>query len=274
MKYLLLVPVYNAAHLLPFFFQSIRDMNPKPDRIVWAVNNCTDNTVPMLKAFNDVPSELIELPDFPRDFVKKHGAFEAIAIVRQRLWERARELDAEWTFMCDVDEFAVSTDILGILSDWNVDFVAARVIVGTAFAEEIGRLDACWLGHILSDGYTYRTRKVPAIVYKLASQKLIIARPAFPEPNALYSNLLGACGFYCFSRKLVQDHRLNWHPLTGADDGTEIGEDIEFCCNARNLGYVIHLDGIALVNHVIYDEKRRLKPWSKNFEFGEKANGA
>ena len=68
-----------------------------------------------LKSFQDIPSEIIELPDFPSDFSKQNGAYEAISIVRQRLWERARELNSEWTFMCDADHFIVSTDILDIL---------------------------------------------------------------------------------------------------------------------------------------------------------------
>ena len=147
MKYLLLVPIRNSAHLLPFFFQSLRSMNPKPDYIVWCTNNNTDKTVQKLKAFRDIPSEIIELPDFPKDFVKQHGIYEAIGIVRQRLWERARELNSEWTFTCDVDHFVISTDILNILSDWSIDYVVTpqmRYFPNPLPTGEI-HLDAYWI---------------------------------------------------------------------------------------------------------------------------------
>ncbi len=146
MKHLLLVPIRNSAHLLPFFFQSLRSMNPKPDYIVWCTNNNTDNTVSRLKSFQDITSEIIELPDFPSDFVKKHGLFEAIGIVRQRLWNRARELNSEWTFFCDADIFAVSTDILSILSGWNVDYVVTpQAHYYTDGASHELSLDVCWV---------------------------------------------------------------------------------------------------------------------------------
>jgi len=267
MKYLLLVPVRNAEHLLPFFFQSLREMNPKPDYIVWCTNNNTDKTIKLLKQFQkanslriiDVPSEIIQLPDFPKDFVKKYGAFEAMALVRQRLWERARELNSEWTFMCDVDEFAVSTGILGMLSDWDVDFVVARMFMGTA---KDGKMYIA--GRWEPDLGMY----FKPVIRALIPNKLIVARPAVPAPNALDPTPLSAEGFYCFSRRLVQDRRLNWHPrlILPNVDLKEISEDCGFCYKTRKLGYKIHLDGITLVDHVIYDSKNKLKPWSKSPE--------
>jgi GT2 family glycosyltransferase len=275
MKYLLLVPCYNAAHLLPFFFQSLRNMNPKPDYIVWSVNNCTDNTVQTLKDFYDVPSEIIQLPDFPRDFTKRHdksdeggGSSEHMAIIRQRLWERARQLNADWTFMCDVDMFAASTDVLDIMSGWKVDYVAARIL---RYQQGEYRLNANWHG-------SPRKFKEPnyacGIEYDLIPKELIVARPPPPELPALDSTPTWACGFYCFSRRLVQDRRLNWHPrLKG------FSEDIGFCTHARKLGYQPHLDCVVTIDHVAHDSKTPLKPWSvsecgeltgkKYFEFGE-----
>lgn len=256
MKYLLLVPVRNAEPYLPFFFKSIREINPQPDCIVWAVNNCTDKTVPMLKGFCDVPSEIIKLPDFSRNFLKQHGTLNAIAIARQRLWERAREINAEWTFMCDVDEFAVSTGILGMLSDWNVDFVVARVLQRKETGEYI--VMANWLA---SDG-TFLTRVIDKVMSLEFSDKLVLVRPIFSMRNILDSTPLWAWGFCCFSRRLVQDRRLKFHPLLGKT----LSEDIGFCHRARKLGYKIHLDGITLVDHVIYSPKKVLV----KFNFGKK----
>jgi hypothetical protein len=272
MKYLLLVPVYNAEHLLPFFFQSIRDMNPKPDYIVWSVNNCTDNTVPMLKDFRDIPSEIIKLPDFPPDFITQHGSDSAIGIVYQSLWERARELNSEWTFLCDVDEWAVSTDILSILSHWNVDFVATRKLLRDNYRTFISAL---WS---TLKPTRWEIRMAPYWTREIEIQgcKLIIARIAHPTTPALDSTVLVANGFFCFSRRLIQDRRLNWHPFKTPPDLDEkqkkmLDASTVFCCSARDLGYKIHLDGIAVITHVLYDSKRQLKPWT--FDKDEKPIG-
>jgi GT2 family glycosyltransferase len=265
MKYLLLVPCYNAAHLLPFFFQSLKNMNPKPDYIVWSVNNCTDNTVQMLRDFSDIPSEIIELPDFPRDFAKTHGEYAAMATVRQCLWERARQLNADWTLMCDQDEFAVTIDILDILSGWNVDYVGARVL-SYSDKEENYKVGASW-HNSKSKGSHYGLCHEIEII----PNELIVARPAEISSSFLDPSPIWVWGFCCFSRRLVQDRHLYFHPILKG-----YGEDVGFCVRARRLGYQPYLDGIVIVDHVVYDAKNTVKAWAgevvaglKNFEFGE-----
>ncbi len=64
MKHLFLVPVYNCAHILPYFFESLNALNPKPDYIVFLENNSTDSTVAVVREFIDkkgsIDGELIQ----------------------------------------------------------------------------------------------------------------------------------------------------------------------------------------------------------------------
>ena len=263
MKYLLLVPIRNSAHLLPFFFQSLRSMNPKPDYIVWCTNNNTDKTVQKLKAFRDIPSEIIELPDFPRDFVKQHGIYEAMGIVRQRLWERARELNSEWTFTCDVDHFVISTDILNILSDWSIDYVVTPQMRFVENAQKKGEYAIILTAWLLENGNWCRVFS-DFYTHALIPHQLFVCRSTLtPQRPLLVPNMAVAYGFYCFSRRLVQDCRLNWHPLSDSTATKDlpigeflvlarnglvgkngmIGEDMQFALSARRLGYIIHMDG-------------------------------
>ena len=260
LKYLLLVPLHNGAHLLPFFFASLRKMNPKPDYIVWYPNNNTDDTVQTLKTFQDIPSEILEFPDFPSDFAKQNGAFEAISIVRQRLWERARELNSEWTFMCDQDHFTVSPDLIDILSTWNVDFVVTpqmRLCHNTQPPET--SLDAWYSlnGKVMKAHPKFYT-------YDLIPHKLTVCRIAEVPRMPLMPNMKLVHGFYCFSRRLVQDRRQNWNPMLPTDS-IYYSDDTAFAYSARKLGYNIHCDGLGIIDHLIYDGIRGKEVWEHRY---------
>jgi len=265
----MLVPCHNVAHLLPYFFNCLKRLNPTPETIVFSVHNITDKTTEMLRAFEleGCKIELLELPDFPKDFAKKYGEFEHMAITRQKLWERAREINPEWVFMIDADMFVLTQNALDILSGWNKDFVVTAQFHRALHYEGV----QVFVSAKFLDG----TRpKILAAILTL-NNGLVVARP-IGKINAIYDNVQWAGGFYCFSQTLLQDRRLNWHPIIEMTEQEkkqnlyyqQAAEDCSFCHKARELGYKIYLDGLVINDHVIIDPTKPKKAWNTpNYEF-------
>lgn len=267
MKYLMLVPCYNVEHLLPYFFDSIERMTPKPNKIVFSIHNITDKTTEMIRDFNAINTELITLPDFPKDFAKKYGEFENMAIVRQKLWNRAREINAKWTFMIDSDMFCVTKNALDVLSNRNKDFVVTMQIHRALHYE--GR-QVFVSAKFLNGERPYANATVLTL-----KDGLVVACPT-DNLQPFYSGIEWAGGFYCFSQKFVQDRRLNWHPIIEMTEQEkrlnkyyrQAAEDCSFCHKARELAYEIFLDGLVKNYHVIEDPTKPKKAWNTpNYEF-------
>ena len=170
--------------------------------------------------------------------------------------------------MCDADHFIVSTDILDILSTWNVDYVVTpqmRLCFNTKPPET--SLDAWYFlnGNIMKAHPKF-------YIYDLIPDKLSVCRIAEVPRLPLMSNMKMVVGFYCFSRKIVQDRRQNWNPMLPTDS-VYFGEDTWFAYSARKLGYIIHCDGIGIIDHVVYDEVHGKKVWAHYYQIGSKIDG-
>ena len=266
MKVLWLTPCYNAEHLLPFFFASLRELNPKPDFIIFSENNSTDKTLQMLVDYKEIPNIVLKLV-FIKDIVKKKGAYHPMAKICQRLWGAARFYDTDYTILTAVDTFVRSPDAIETLIDWNVDFVTARV--ARSFPEGL-MISAKWKHP--TNPKLHRMFKPQLMLRWLVKGELLTARIMNKPVKLLDDTPLMASGFFCFSRKLVQDKRLNWFPIPKSPvKGDHCSEDFGFCKNAAKLGYKIHLDELVILDHVVYDKHHLTKAWtlgaSDKFEF-------
>lgn len=264
-----MVPCYNAEHLLPHFFASVERMSPKPTRIIFTHNNCTDKTADVLKQFksySSVPCDIYEL-FFAKDETAKRGVYSVMGDICQFLWLKARDYSADWTYLTACDTFAASPDILSILSDWDVPYVTARVM--RSFPEGIC-LSAKWRHP--TDPALFRMCKPRAVFRWLTPNKLCVARPlacGIPlgrngETTLFDDSALMASGFHCYRRDLLWDARLNWTPIP-----VGCSEDFGFNKSMRELGYKVCIDGVAIVDHVVYDCVHERKAWSKDVEDGK-----
>ena len=288
MKHLFLVPVYNVAHILPYFFNALHELNPKPDYIVFLENNSTDKTLDVIRFYlqhsdliDGIKSELITM-QFDRDHVQKYGVWDLFAKICQRMWQRARELNPEYVWRVDSDVFIRSPDALKQLADWNVDIVAASIL--RAFPEGLC-VSAKWK---LDNKYKhFAMRHVRALVRRINDSELLVGRSvALPKWHSYYSidktqssflgkktdygldrtPLMVGGGLTMFTRKVLCDKRLKWYPLyqRGAVKGKAISEDYSFCMYAHDAGYDTCLDETVIADHVIYDKLHEIKPWSSD----------
>jgi hypothetical protein len=266
METLLMTPCFNAAHLFPFLFKSYAELNPQPDYYLWSENNSSDGTRRILerRVSNSFGrEELLGKFGFSRD-AAVGKPYSVIARVMQALWERARQLNPEFVCLNAADQFPVSPDIIGVLEDWNVDFVFGRVIRVFPEVKDGFTVSARWK-HPLDSTKT-RMRIVKANLKWLIPHKLLVARPAGTPIPIFDDRLLMGGGFNCYSNRLLQDKRLNWYPIPDKPEGSkeQPSEDFGFCLNMLRLGYKICMDGITVTDHVVYDVKHKVKAWSVN----------
>ena len=207
LKTLLLIPVYNSGKTLPHFFSSLRNLDPQPEKYVFAENNSTDDTLEKLRQF-ELPNKIIRVW-FKKDAVtQSQSHYEPIAHIRQLLLTYARKYDPDYAVFLDSDVFPRTSSLIRNLTSWNKD------IVGGAYLRLFP--SGFWLAskwkNSDNSGFSYR-KKTSSPLDKVAMTS-------------------GGC--LCLSRKIIQDRRINFYPLR-----KEASEDFGYCLDAQEKGYEV-----------------------------------
>jgi glycosyltransferase involved in cell wall biosynthesis len=248
MKTCLLIPTYNCSNTLGKLFRYLDKLKPQPTTTIFAENNSRDNTLWQIrKHYKHKPHKIIRVW-FREDAAKTcKSVYEPIAHIRQLLLTAARHYNPDYSIFLDADVYPLSQNLISILTKWRKDIVGGSYV--RMFPD----------GPFLASKWTVEGRPDLFRYYKIPYAELM-------EP------LMTSAGCLCLSRKVVQDHRLNFYPLYGKD--ARASEDFGYCLKARELGYKVFLDGTAVLWHDL--QQLRPKPWMKrkdgkyiDFKFGD-----
>jgi GT2 family glycosyltransferase len=228
MKTIFLIPIYNCGKTLPTLFSFLYKLDPQPDLYVFAENNSDDNTLLAACKFKR-PHKIIRVWFRNDAAIIGESRYEPIAHIRQLLLTFARRYDPDYAIFLDSDVYPRTKDLIDRLSLWGKDVVGGpylRLFPNGMF------LASKW---ITPDGKAAMTRKI----------NVPLAEPTVTSAGCL-----------CLSRKIVQDKRINFYPIS--HEGAS--EDFGYCLNARDYGYKIYLDGTLNLLHRI-PRKMPKKPW-------------
>ena len=237
MKTIVLMPVYRAEQLWDYTASSFYQMDPQPDKWIFCENNSPDDTIHKLAQFKR-PHELI------RFWVRRDAnlymdtPYDLIAIARQFLLQRARQLDPDWAVFIDSDIEVISPNLLDLLTSHeghDFDINGHEVdIIGAPYLRYSD--EGLWLA------CTWRLPYGPMIGKHSLKLK---------APMRMWDTWLASVGGGCMalSRRILQDRRLNFYPVRRPELGFETAEDLGYCLDARRLGYVIGLDASVKLGH-------------------------
>jgi len=242
-KTVLLIPCFNSSLIWDRFVESLRRLDPQPDRYIFLENNSTDGTFDLIRNTElPAPKEIIKV-HFAEDAVQRsETVYDCIAHIRQLLLTRARHLNPDFAIFLDDDIVVDDHDMIHTLTLWNGD------IVGGSYMR------------MFDIGMHLAARFASPIEGKVRMYKKVKGALMFP--------LMTAAGCMCLRRKVIQDRRLNFFPITKSDiEGDVASEDFGFCRSAKRLGYEILLDGLVSLSHWSAINNRLIKPWT--FEDGK-----
>jgi len=227
-----LIPTHNHAILLEYSLKYLNRLNPNFDLYIFFENNSTDETLQIIKKFNR-PKELVRLW-FRPDMIKLAGnPHEAIGIARQTLLERARKINPDYAIFLDDD--------VVVFNEGFIDQITGRKkdIVGGPYLRDFleGR-------HLASK---WKRKGMKGIWFKDACM-------GFQEVYVT------SAGCLCLSRKIIQDRRVNFMPITW-NEKEKIAEDFGYCKRAESAGYKVYLDCAIKLGHLQNPTISPYKPW-------------
>ena len=227
-KVIFLIATYNQDKLLWDCLRHCKSLEPQPEKYIFCENNSQDNTIDVIKNF-DRPKELIRF--WVRDDAIKvlGNPYSIIAIARDMLLKRARQLDPDYAIFIDSD--------ITMFYPHFIDQITCHIkdIIGAPYLRPFP------VGMFLASKWNRGSKK---LWYKRSCK-------GFQE-CAVTS---GGC--LCLSRKVIRDKRLSFTPIW--KDKQKASEDFSFCIRARKLGYKIWIDCNIKVGH--YATASDYKPW-------------
>ena len=226
-----LVPVYQSVDLLDDWAKCVRELDPRPDIIVFCENNSTDGTLEKLYTLDldGIPTKIlrfwtVDLKD--KSKLPFKDCYNVIAHARQLLLTWARNNDIDFGFFVDADVFIQTKDTIYAFTLWNRD------IVGGAYPR------------IFPEGVYIATLFYSSPrgeeVKRWAKLKKLDAGVLTYEVHATSGGCL------CLSKKIIDDRRVNFYPVP-----ENYSEDFGYCKTARDNGYKVYLEGTVLLGHKI-----------------------
>ncbi|TET99858.1 MAG: glycosyltransferase [Candidatus Stahlbacteria bacterium] len=228
-KVIFLIATYNQAKLLEDCLKYCNRLEPQPDKYIFCENNSIDDTLDVIKRFKR-PKELIRF--WVRDdAVKTLGnPYGIIAIARQMLLKRARQLDSDYAIFIDSD--------ITLLYKYFIDQITCheKDIVGAPYLRPFPE------GMFLASKWDRGNRK---LWYKKSCK-------------GFQRCTVTSGGCLCLSRKAIQDKRLFFDPPIW-NKKRKASEDFSYCIRAGKVGYKIWIDCNLQVGH--YATASDYKPW-------------
>ncbi|MGA8856733.1 MAG: glycosyltransferase [Candidatus Bathyarchaeia archaeon] len=123
MRTVLLMPCKQAAGSLPNgVLDALLKLDPQPDLYVFCENNSTDRTLKWLADFPR-PKEIIRLWFRDNALSSCRLPGELVAVVRDLLLQRARQLEADFAILMDADIMVHTRDLIPRLTSRAGDIV-------------------------------------------------------------------------------------------------------------------------------------------------------
>ena len=233
-NYIIMTPVWNVEKTLPIFLDHIDRLDPPPMKILFCENNSTDKTVDIINNYKG-NKELIQFSLDKNMFKEKTThRHTGIALARQKLLDRAREIDPDYALFIDADVLPLNTDLIRKVHLREFPILGAPYY--RHFPEGI-HLCSLWSGN------------KPGTFALRQNSVVDLDTPLVTSGGAMF-----------LSRKIIQDKKLHFSPIY-LGGGELTAEDFGFCFLARSMGYQIYLDFTIKVHHLIY-ESVRPKPWA------------
>jgi len=208
----------------------IRELNPKPERVVFCENNSTDGTLNKIVELDvGAPKDIIRfwtVDPTNKEVIPFTHCYDVIAHARQLLLTKARHLDPDYAIFIDSDVFLMDPTAIDSLTIWQKD------LIGGAYSRVFPE------GLFLATLFYSSVRKEKVKMW--SKYKKLPGGVPLIEVHATSGGCL------CLSRKLIQDRRVNFYPITET-----YSEDFGYCKNARDNGYKVYLDGTLLLGHKI-----------------------
>ena len=233
LKYVVLIPVFNAESTLALCLEYIRRLRPKPEKVIFCENNSDDDTLNIICDYKGA-KELIRFTLAKDVFVKGNHLHTGIAMARQKLLQAARMMDIDYAVYVDADILVLNKDLIKLIHRRELDVLAAPYY--RHFPNGV-YLASLWAGE-KKEEYQMKGATVQDLEFPLVT----------------------SAGLLALSKKALQDNNLNFHPIH-LGLGKLTAEDFGFCTLARVLGYQIYLDTAIKVHHLIR-ESIKPKPWA------------
>lgn len=225
MNIVCLMAVYQAEKTYPKVAQSLDQLDPPPTQYVFCENNSTDNTLGLISDFK-AKKGILRLW-FREDAPQLFGdAKWLMAIVRQFLLQRARQLDPDFAVFLDADVEVKSEDLI------------RRFTGRTEFDIVGGAYTSAYPDYMLLD----------AMRLNSAGGVKPITMLALREGQVLDVDGVGG-GCMCIKRKVLQDRRINFHPIARLSPRTTLSEDFAYCVEAKRLDYHVGLNTTVRLSH-------------------------
>jgi glycosyltransferase involved in cell wall biosynthesis len=215
-----------------FYLETIK---PQPKYWLFCENNSTDQTMEVIKAWKQSHPRTYLIRLWFRDDYKGDTRYDKIAIVREYLLKKARQLHPDYLIFIDDDIWVqTGSNLIGALTYSQVDIIGAPYLRYFATGEEGLWIASKWFNPDRKDGFIYRKAADPYL-----------------QQVAMTS---GGC--LCLSKNVLKDNRLHFYPVP-----EDCSEDFGFCKTARDLGYKIWLEGRIQLKHVMYKGNKSTRDW-------------
>lgn len=243
MKTVLLMPCKQAGGSLPNgVLDALLKLDPQPDLYIFSENNSTDRTLEWLTKFPR-PKEIIRL--WFRDDAMRFCEYpcDLIAIIRDLLLRRTRQLDVDFAIFIDSDIMIHSTDLIPRLTSREGDIMGGL----------------CWYPRNHGLGPWFYVAPVASAFWPCPGvPDTYMVRSQMSGPDVQEVAAAGA-GCLCLNRRVIEDTRLSFYPILDPGDSRhEPGEDASYCVHARSLGYKILFDITIQTTHL---RTPGLRPW-------------
>ena len=247
-KVILLVPTYNSSDYFDYWARNIYAMRPKPDLVIFAENNSTDDTLKNIINFK-LPHEIIRVwfrDDIYKQIQSEDNEYLNICHIRQLLLTRARQLNPDYVIFVDDDVIPPTNLISEIIK-------AEKDLVGGYYYRNFP--EGMWICSRFYNPTNGKPMYVDEYWLKYLCQK---ESPKYVKGKLIIAiETSGGC--LALSRKIINDKRLTFYPR--AFEEKYSAEDFGYCVKAEKLGYKVYVHRFLRCFHIL--DRKTFRPWTE-----------
>ena len=243
-----LVAVYNIENRWKAWEKMIKALDPRPEKVIFCENNSDDNTLELVSKW-DYPHEIIRF--YTRSDAASNRNYDIIAMARQFLLQRARQLNPKYAIFIDDDIFPEDPNFIEKLIRWK------KSLVGGTFLRQF--TEGIFIGSKWSVKDFKDMPQVQGLGKKVKKIKKKYPNVCFSNcERKLYKVTMTSTGLLSIGNEILQDKRINFYPIDEQLLKNEYSEDFGFCILAKRFGYETFLDGDTRCAHIFAtNEKQR-----------------
>jgi len=233
------MPTHNSADYLQRTLDCLYRLHPQPYLYIFSENNSTDGTVGVIERFTR-KKQIVRSRFRKNHYDHSDTRYDVVGGVRQQLLQLSRELNPDYAVFLDSDVWPQTRKLIPQLTRHGKDIVAGPMY---RYYPQGMFLNCLWHGR---NGHKYQYRLLPNSLEGL-EQVMAVG---------------GGC--MCLSRKIIQDHHVNFYPVKRPWLQEECSEDYGYCLDAARFGYECWLDTSIPLKHYSPQNERMRKPWLVN----------